>query len=178
MLTEPLPQTLDIRKAAARDVTVSGVVKPADLPRFRELLASDEGQIEAEFTFGRDEEKRYLVQLHLEGRIEVICQRCLEAMPEQVVGDNQLAVVWTDEQARHLPRHLDPLIEPEEASNLWELVEEELMLSLPQYSYHNTDECKERLAPYREPAPEAGADAEKPNPFDVLAQLKPGNKQE
>ena len=178
MLTEPLPQTLDIRKAAAREVTVSGVVKPANLPRFRELLASDEGEIEAEFTFSRDEEKRYLVHLHLKGQVEVTCQRCLEAMPQQLGGENQLAVVWTDEQARHLPRHLDPLIEPEEASNLWELVEEELMLSLPQYSYHNTDECKERLAPYREPAPEAGADAEKPNPFDVLAQLKPGNKQE
>ena len=104
MLTEPLPQTLDIRKAAARDVTVSGVVKPADLPRFRELLASDEGQIEAEFTFGRDEEKRYLVQLHLEGRIEVICQRCLEGILGNH-GDNQLALTWCD--STWIP-HLNP----------------------------------------------------------------------
>ena len=178
MLTEPLPQTLDIRKAAAREATVSGVLEPVNLPRFRELLASDAGKIEAQFTFGKDEEGRYRVQLHLEAQVEVTCQRCLEAMPETVTADNQLALVWSDEQARHLPRHLDPLIATEEACNLWELVEEELMLSLPQFSYHDTEDCNELLAGYREPPPEQGEVEDKPNPFDVLAQLKPGNKQE
>lgn len=178
MLTEPLPQTLDIRKAAVREATVSGVLEPGKLPRIRELLASDKGSIQARFTFGKDEEGRHLVHVHLEGQVEVTCQRCLEAMPETVSSDNSLALVWSDEQARHLPRHLDPLIATEEACNLWDLVEEELMLSLPQFSYHDTEDCNELLAGYREPPPDEGEAEEKPNPFDVLAQLKPGKKQE
>ena len=177
MLTEPLPQTLDIRNAAAKEATVSGVLEPVHLPRFRELLASDAGKIEAQFTFGKDEEGRYRVQLHLEGQVEVTCQRCLEAMPETVTADNQLALVWSDEQARHLPRHLDPLIATEEACNLWELVEDELILALPPFSYHDTEECKEILSGYTAgPAVEEEEGNARPNPFDVLAQLKSDDK--
>lgn len=97
-------------------------------------------------------------------------------MPLQLSSDNTLAVVWTDEQAAHLPRHLDPLIAPEEACNLWQLVEDELILALPAFSYHETDECKESIAGFSEPAPQGDIGEEKPNPFNVLAQLKPGNK--
>jgi uncharacterized protein len=94
-------------------------------------------------------------------------------MPEQVTSDNTLAVVWTDEQAAHLPKHLDPIIVEDQSSNLWELVEEELILALPPFSYHDTDKCKETIAEFFDPEIET-VEEEKPNPFNVLAQLKPG----
>ena len=91
-------------------------------------------------------------------------------------SENSLAAVWTDEQAAHLPRHLDPLIVEGEASSLWELVEDELILAMPPFSYHDTEDCRESIAGFSAPAPEEATLAEKPNPFNVLAQLKPGNK--
>ncbi len=175
MSTEPLPSTLDVRKAAARGVRVSGALKPHQLQRFRSLLAADEGAIDVVLAFSRDEENRYLVQVTVTANITVLCQRCLESMATALSSDNTLAIIWTDEQAAHLPRHLDPLIVTEEVCNLWELVEDELILAIPSYSYHDTDECKAILAGY------AGSDVEevadgKPNPFDVLARLKPGDE--
>ena len=174
MLTEPLPQTLDIRKAAARGVTVDGVLKPDDLSRVRGLLASGEGLVKVALVFTRDEENRHIVGISLDARVEVTCQRCLEAMPTEVHAQNTLAIVLTDEQAAHLPKYLDPLIVEEEACDLWELAEDELILGLPAFSYHDTDECREILAGYSTPLPTEGAEPERPNPFDVLAHLKPG----
>jgi DUF177 domain-containing protein len=177
MLSEPLPSTLDVRKAAVRGVSVSGALKPVDLPRFRPLLAADEGFVQAVLTFSRDEENRYLIHLALEAEVVVTCQRCLEPVCRSVASDNTLAVVWTDEQAAHLPRHLEPLILENEACNLWALVEDELILALPPFSYHDTQECKKILAGYTAAGPEHEvAPASKPNPFNVLEQLKPGSK--
>jgi uncharacterized protein len=176
MLTEPLPSTLDVRKAAVRGVSVSGTLRPLDLQRFRPLLAADEGAIEAELSFSRDEENRYVIRVAAEADVSVTCQRCLEPMAEHLTSENTLAVVWTDEQAAHLPRHLDPLIVAQDACSLWELVEDELILAMPPFSYHDTEECKERIAGFSDPVPEEDAAEDKPNPFNVLAQLKPGNK--
>jgi len=167
---------LDVRKAAARGVSVSGTLRPLELLRFQPLLAADEGTIEAQLSFSRDEENRYVIHVAVEADVSVTCQRCLEPMPAHLTSDNTLAVVWTDEQAAHLPRHLDPLIVAQDACNLWELVEDELILAMPPFSYHDTQECKERIAGFSDAAPEGSAAEDKPNPFNVLAQLKPGNK--
>ena len=176
MSTEPLPTTLDVRKAAKRSLSVSGVLRPQDLPRFRPLLASDSGSISVEMTFARDEEGRYLAHVAIDADIAVICQRCLETMSEHLVSDNKLAAVWTDEEAAHLPRHLDPLIAIESSSNLWDVVEDELILAMRPFSYHDPDDCKMKIAAFSDPNPSQEAVEDKPNPFDVLGQLKPGSK--
>jgi len=178
MLSEPLPSTLDVRKAAVRGVSIRGTLKPLDLPRFRALLADDEGAIQAALTFSRDEENRYLIHLETTAEVVLTCQRCLEPLPQSLACENTLAIVWTDEQAAHLPRHLEPLVVDGETGSLWDVVEDELILALPSFSYHNTEECKQVLTRFnaaQAPAQEIEP-AEKPNPFNVLAQLKPGSK--
>ena len=176
MLTEPLPSTLDVRKAAARGVSISGALKPLDLPRFKALLASEAGAIRAELSFSRDEENRPVVQVTFEADVSVTCQRCLQPMDLGLAGDNTLAIVWTDDQARHLPKHLDPLIAPEEGCNLWELVEDELILALSPFNYHEAEDCNEVLSGLTQPETEEAEDVKRPNPFDVLAQLKSDDK--
>lgn len=178
MLTEPLPSTLDVRKAAVRGARVSGVLKPLDLQRFRSLLASDEGRIEVVMDFSKDEEGRYLVHVVVDADVRVTCQRCLGEMPKQVSSDSTLAVVLSDAQAASLPRHLEPLLMEDPNCALWPLVEEELILALPPFSYHDPEDCNETLAAFNTPPP-VEPEEERPNPFDVLAQLKGGkNNQE
>ncbi len=176
MLTEPLPTSLDVRKAAAREVEVAGLLQPRDLQRFRALLAADEGAIEVFLTFSQDEEKRSLIGVKLQADVIVTCQRCLEPMHRQLRSDNTLAVVFTDEQAARLPRHLDPLIVEDQACNLWDVVEDELILAMPPFSYHDIAECSTRVADFSDAASDMEPQAEKPNPFDVLAQLKSGKE--
>ncbi len=179
MLTEPLPKTLDARKAAARGVTVKGTLDLSELDRFGASLAHRDGQVEATLVFVRDEEHRHIIQASVEAEVEVICQRCLEPMPIVVTGKNQLAVVWSDDQAGHLPKHLEPVIVSEERTDLWSIVEDELILALPFISYHDPDQCRQSYSGNSE-VPEAAVAEQpatkSPNPFEVLAQLKPDKK--
>ena len=110
MLSEPLPTTLDVRKAAVRGVSVKGVIQPGDLSRFRELLADDKGSIAVDMAFNKDDQEHYVVRLEIEADVTVTCQRCLQPMPLHVHAVNDLGVVWADSQAASLPWHLEPLI--------------------------------------------------------------------
>ena len=175
MFTEPLPTTLDVRKAAARGVTIGGVLKVLDLKRLRPLLAGDEGLVEAHLACSRDEENRFLVRLNVSVDVQVTCQRCLEAMTLHLDSENLLALVGSDEQAAQLPRYLEPLIVEGEACNLWDMVEDELILAMPPFSYHPLEDCKQIEAGLSPPPAEAASD-DRSNPFDVLAQLKPGSE--
>lgn len=176
MSTQTLPKMLELRQAAVRGVTVNGVLEPLDLKRFRPLLAGDEGRISAEITFSRDEERRFLMHVVIGADVLVTCQRCLEAMPEHLASESTLAIVWTDEEAAHVPRHLEPLVVLDLPHSLWDVVEEELVLALPPFCYHDTEECKMRTAAYSDRITDEDLGVTKPNPFNVLAQLKPGNK--
>ena len=151
MLTEPLPISLDVRKAAARGVSISGALKPLDLKRFCYLLADDAGSIQAVLAFARDEEKRFLIDASVTADVAVFCQRCLEPMRIQLEAGNLLAVVWNDDYARQLPRDLEPIIVGEEQCSLWDLVEEELILGMTAFSYHDKKECNEILAGFSQP---------------------------
>jgi len=175
MLTEPLPTTLDVRKAAVRGVTVSGCVAVSKLERLRPILASGDARIEACLVFSRDAENRSVIELSLSSNVEVTCQRCLQPMPIELNGENRLAIVGDDEKAMQLPGHLEPLVVAGELCDLWMVVEDELMLSLPIVSYHETKDCKQLLEDYSQPSPGQGAVQE--SPFSVLEQLKPGSKQ-
>ncbi len=170
MLSEPLPTTLDVRKAAARGVVVKGFLVPAKLPRLRELLASEQGRIEVSCSFYRDEEYRSIVAIEIEADLQLVCQRCLEAMDVQIASANELAVVRDDDRARQLPSRLEPLVLEEEDCALWSVAEDELILSLPIVSYHDTDACKQLLEDYS--TPEETVDPTRENPFKVLEKLK------
>lgn len=174
MSAEPLPTALDVRKAAQRGAGIKARLSPPDLHRFRALLAADDGAIEVDCQFSRDEENRHLVALSLTADVVVVCQRCLEPMNKRLDCQSQLAVVWTDDQAADLPRHLDPLIVAEQNCDLMAVVEEELILAMPAFSYHDTEACRESTRAYSDPIDLV--EEEKPNPFDVLAQLKPGSE--
>lgn len=175
MSTDPLPTELDVRKAAARGAEIRGVLAPAELHRLRALLASDEGNIEAHLECFRDEEQRFLIRAEIAADVVVTCQRCLESMTQHLHSDNMLAIVWSDAEAATLPRRFDPVIVPEQQCDLHELVEEELILALAPFNYHDVGECRDKVKPYAEAAPETGEERERPNPFDVLAQLKRGD---
>lgn len=175
MLIDPLPTVLDVRRAAVRGTRVMGCLKPLELSRFLPLLANAEGKILVDMAFSRDEEHRYILHLAIRADIAVVCQRCLEVMPLQLKSDSALAIVWTDEEAVHLPKHLEPLIVEDAPCQLRQIVEDELILSMPSYNYHDSEDCKLKSSDYySEIDPQEGNSHERPNPFNVLEQFKPG----
>ena len=171
MLTEPLPTLLDMRKLAARGTVLDGVVTLATLPRLQGLLAAQDGQLEAHCHFSKDEEGRFVLALNFEAKVSVVCQRCMEPVFIDVDANTTLCILWSEDQVVSLPSHLEPLILDEGQSNLWSVVEDELILSLPIVSYHETGDCVELTEQYTT-AEIAEELEQKPNPFQALEALK------
>lgn len=169
-----LPQTVEVRTLAAREVALAGVVDPAKLTRLSTAIVAVNNPVVVNADFYRDEEGRYVLALQVSAEVLVTCQRCLSTLEQTVTSETQLAVVWTDEQAGQLPPRYEPLVADAEIE-LWEVVEDELLLALPTFSYHSDADCGSKTgvqAPVRENEAESQASPEKDNPFSVLKALK------
>ena len=100
-----------------------------------------------------------------------MCQRCLEPMVHGVTAEALFGIVSSAEDAEQLPERYEPLIVAERSLFVADLVEDELLLSLPLVPKHAEKDCPaaQRLAQANE---EAGEAEDKVNPFAVLSRLK------
>lgn len=176
MSVTPLPRTLDLRKPAMHKAHFEGSLEPVQMPRLRGLLAADEGRVHAVISCDLDEMGRTVLSVAVDAMLGVRCQRCLEVFQRPLAATSRLAVVRTDEQAAQLPDGLEPVLATTDV-DLWAVVEDELVLAMPLYSYHEDETCIEHLAGAEfassgRAGEEAGGTAERDNPFDILAQLK------
>jgi uncharacterized protein len=170
---KPLPRRLDPRKLAHQGAVFSGIVPVNSLPRLQEAVATVR-RVVADIEFGLGDQREKVVQGRVCADLDVVCQRCLEPFGAQVTSDFTLAVVWSEEDARQLPATYEPWITGEGEGDLYEVLEEELLLSLPVVSFHQ-EECTDKALFSSGDLPE-DASEKKPNPFQVLKQLKGNTK--
>jgi uncharacterized protein len=102
--------------------------------------------------------------------ITVQCQRCLQDMVIQAVGETWLCAVHKHFNEEKIPEGFEAVIIEHQHVALSQLVEDELILLLPFAPMHEV--CPEN--PYHIETVEEMVEekVEKPNPFAVLAQLK------
>ena len=141
MRRQPLPKTVDARKFAASGYEIHAEQPVSGLPRFYAGLASQRGTVALDLTFYRDEQGFYRIGGGAQVEVDVVCERCLDIMPINITAEFGLAVVWTDDQAKALPKSLDALIVGEEGLELAELLQDELILNTPFVNYHDPQQC-------------------------------------
>lgn len=169
-----LSHTVEARTFAAQARVVEGTLTIDRMPRLEVAITNALGPAIAKAQCDRDEEGRYIMSLSVTMPIEVSCQRCLAPVQQELQSETDLAVIWADDQAEHLPSRYDPLIAGEE-TDLWQVVEDELLLALPPFCYHEDPSCSARTAIGPMPnAPELSKEPaqERDNPFGVLASLR------
>jgi uncharacterized protein len=168
----PLPRNLDLRKAASKSRYYAGELALDALPQVAAAILPQAAVLHVEANCLRDEQRRAVVDLQVSGSLELLCQRCLELMLFAVQCSQRLAVVADDEAARQLPRSLEPLVVHGDAeSDLWSIVEEEVLLALPSVALHS-EECLPALRDFASTDADVPPAEVKQNPFTVLAALK------
>jgi uncharacterized protein len=174
MSNEPLPRRADLFKLAHQGARISSHVDVARLKRFADALAGDSGVIAIELQFGVDEQGIRFASGNLATDVKVLCQRCLQPMDLHVSSAVSIGLVRDDEQARHLPKRYDPVVVgDDEETELTDIIEDDLLLSLPLVSYHEQDQCSGLSRYETELDEESPAPANEPkNPFSILEQLK------
>ncbi|MEW5251099.1 YceD family protein [Microbulbifer sp. 2201CG32-9] len=150
---------------------LEGVVAAAELERLGQVVESIDGDINARLSFERGPLGHLMVSGSADCRVKILCQRCLQPILKEVETQLHWGIVWSEEQGQALPRDLDPVIQDGDELNLYDVLEDELLLSLPMVAYHE-DQC---VAPDRFLSSDADDPAEgeqRKNPFQVLERLK------
>lgn len=169
MFDEAPSRHLDVRKLARKGVLIEWKLELDDLPRVRDAVVAAGEKIAVSLQFDRDEERRFVITGEIKADSQLVCQRCLNPTPFTIDVQVDVVVVWDEIEAQALPRHKEAFIAQDEA-DLLELIEEEILLSIPYVAYH--DQC-DGVDGYKPEEPVEDAQApQKENPFKVLEQLK------
>jgi len=171
-MSSPLPEFVDHRHCANAGKRFSGIAVPGELPRIAAAVADPRGEVAFSLAFDRDERQRVRVGGRVQARLTLLCQRCLEPLVLAVDEPVALVLVESFAEMEQAPEGSDPWWPEEPRVRLLDLVEEQILLALPQAPRHPEGGCELH---YQGPAVEVAETAEaapRENPFAQLAALK------
>ena len=167
-----LPVEVNPYRLVEQERMFEGVSDIADLNRIADLLADKDGTLSVNLKFYRNESALPALKGQITGNLSLICQRCLDKMSLPIESTIDLVFVSSDEKAQSLQEGYETYLVEESRILLNDLLEDEVLLSIPQLVMH--EEC-EPYKPLIEATPETISQTvleEKENPFAVLQNLK------
>jgi uncharacterized protein len=153
--------SIDSLEFARLGKTLSGEVAVGDLPRLADLLFSNEGSVQYSIRGLQVDDRAWLL-LELNGSCHLRCQRCLNDLPYPVEISSRLQLLEDEDLMQDDATDESDGIEASKELDVLDLVEDELLLSLPFAPRHEEGVCE--LA--------AGSAGQADGRFGILAQLK------
>lgn len=172
MLTSKLPARVEPYRLAARGEQIEGLVALAGLKRLADEAGAQTGDARVCLAFGHDAQGRRVIEGQLEAVLQLACRRCLQPVERNVSSEFLLGMVSSDSLAAELPGTHEPVLVEDEQLNLLDMVEDELILSLPQVVYHAEADCPVSVDQLSSGTDTDVADSPRESPFDVLKHLK------
>jgi uncharacterized protein len=170
VMSDKLPELIDPILLADRRSEFSGALKLAGLVRLSAILATSDGDIDVEVFFAK-EGKRSVVVGSIKGMLALECQSCLQALQWALDLHFKLGVVSSLDEADRIGLDCEPLLFNGEKISLHSLLEDEILLALPDYPKHGYD-CIKRSHSENSDYVKENNPAKADNPFSVLAKLK------
>lgn len=166
-----LPLTVNINKDAQHRYDYQGYYSSGQMGRIKEMVNDVSSDVQASLSFFIDEQKLVVMEGRASLEVKVECQRCNQPYLLKLDTHFFYSPVKNDEQAEALPERYEPIeVDQFGEINLLDVVEDELILALPLVPMHEDEHCEVSVA--QQVFGELPEEAEKPNPFAVLANLK------
>ena len=167
-----LPEYIDPVQLAEKRGELKGQMPVSRLDRLADMLADNTGFVDVELYFSR-EGRLPKIQGQIVAELSLCCQNCLQAVIWPITHEVNLGIVKSIEQANRLPEDIEPLLLEQDTVPIKDIIEDELLLSLPTYPKHQYD-C---LALYKgikntDVNKSVKGQEAKTNPFSILANLK------
>ncbi|EDP57291.1 23S rRNA accumulation protein YceD [Vibrio sp. AND4] len=168
-----IPRTVDPAKSAQKRLDYDGFIQPSLFKRLAETTEGVKRDAEVSLSFDIDEQR--LVVISGKGNIEVDleCQRCNEVFTHKCEVEFLYTPYLGEKTEEEAPEIYD-LVDLNEYGelDLIQLIEDEFILTLPQIPMHDDADCSvdSNNMVFGEIPEEI--EEEKPNPFDVLKNLK------
>ncbi|HEB82123.1 MAG TPA: hypothetical protein ENJ11_04580 [Gammaproteobacteria bacterium] len=162
-----LPESANFARQVELNRTIEGEYPLQKFTRLGESLVSSEGEVRVKMEFG------YSVgyacfKAKVSATLLVECQRCLQPMEIEVSGRFKFALVHSEDEFELLPEEFEPYLLEGEEQSIIDLIEDELLLSLPMvYAHENA--CSDFMSRQQK---EIEAEKEASHPFAALKALK------
>ncbi len=169
-MSRDFPDWINPWAAAQGRRTFSGTVPLKRMKRLARLLEDNDGEVAFEATFRLDEDRRPVIDLAVSGSLQVLCQASLAPYTAPVERRSALGVIESEAEMSLLTPDVDPVLAEEGRLAIAELVEDELILALPQVPRNPAIEpvtYRSGGAEQESGTVEPG-DEQKENPFAVL----------
>lgn len=161
-----LPENVDFLKQVDKNASYEGVWPVAGFKRLAEAICNERGEVSAWLKFSTRAGTPCL-DGRVQAELELRCERCLDTVKEQIESEFRFGLVTSDDQAEMLPREFEPLLVAGSEQSLVELVEDELLLSLPIVARHR-EACSEILQKHKQ---DDGSQHDTHRPFAALKDL-------
>ena len=166
MVMHAAPPIVDPTRLAREESRLTGVLTLAELPRLVDMLFDHDGRVSYQvqgYTTGNGQPA---LRITLEADLGLRCQRCLERLPLSLDVERDVVLVadMRELDARDDEDDDTDAIPGAASLDLRELIEEEILLSLPMAPRHPEDACNAQA--------EASAVGGSDSPFSALAGLK------
>ena len=176
-----LQKFVEPARLAARGDTLEGALPSSAVTRLGKQFRS-RGAVQVKLRFVPDRQGRTKAIGTLKASLQAVCQRCLEPVEVQIEQDIAVELVDVATFGHGLtagPDEFDDAVEYQGKLNLYELVEDELVLACPIVPQHERGECVKPAFDSEDrdsdvtmnPAPAADIAGETRKPFADLAQL-------
>lgn len=167
-MSAALAQELDAWRMVTAQRIFEGWLEFSAMPRLAAALASREGRCRYTLEFGRDTLGTGFVDVQLDTALPLVCQRSLEPFDLPVQVHQRLGMITEESQEAALPEGYEPILLAADGNvRPLDLIEDELLLSLPAVPVRPGSESVEMTWPPEAPVEESPASA-----FSALAWLK------
>ena len=147
-MQKKLPDSVDFLKQVERNACFEGVWPVSDFSRLVEVVCSSQGEVTARLKFATRAGTNCL-DGHVQAELELRCERCLEPVKRHIESDFRFGLITSEDEADALPKEFEPLVAQNYELSLIELVEDEILLSLPIVARHD-EECSEILQKHKD----------------------------
>jgi uncharacterized protein len=155
------------------ETAVAFAIPLADLPRVSHELTSKDGEATGHVRFAR-QQGHAVADLEVSAQPEVVCQRCMQPMRWPVNVKSRVALVSDYDAADRVPDEMEVFLVEGDSVSVRDLVDEEVMLALPNVARHDEDsECARQKVqlPGQPEEPDDGPDLQVQKPFAQLGEL-------
>jgi len=172
-MSREYPDWFDPRKAAEGRRTFGGSMRLDRMARLGPLLADVSGEARFVARIASDSQGRVTIEMEVEASLPLICQCSLEPYLELVKRRSLLGVIEDMAEEALMPGNYEPVMLQHGRLSMLELVEDELLLGLPQVPRNPDFDASRLLAVDQDAVNVAAGDSNAQQPFAGLAeQLK------
>ncbi|GMQ90984.1 MAG: YceD family protein [Gammaproteobacteria bacterium] len=161
-----IPAHIDPFRFADLGNRLSGTIPITELSRLCQVCNKADSTLALDMSFSKGDSGPAIMQGNISGNLVLVCQRCLEPMRHGI--DLESRFYFSRPGLRHNGIDDVDVIVVEGELDLYALIEDEVLLSLPMIAMHVAEECPVAALM----AEKDETKLQKQNPFAVLKNIK------